>query len=72
MVDAKVYVIVVVPGAIPVATPDDEPMVPMAVLLLLHSPPGLASLKMNDEPTQMYGAPVIAAGGGLTVNSMVE
>ena len=63
---------VVVPAAMPVATPEDEPMVPTSVLLLLHAPPEDASVKMDDEPTQMYGVPEMAAGGGLTVNNIVE
>lgn len=62
----------VVPGATPVATPEDEPMVAIAILALLHKPPELASVNIEDVLTQIYGEPDITAGGGLTVNSMVE
>ena len=49
----------------PVRIPDDDPIVAIAVLLLLHVPPGVASLNTADElgPAQTTDGPVIAAGG---------
>ena len=58
------------PAETPVTTPVDEPTVVSAVLLLLHVPPPVASLKVAELPTQTTPAPVIAAGAGLTVSSV--
>jgi len=50
--------IVAVPCAIPVARPEDEPIVATLPLLLLHVPPVTASV--NDEVTPAHTAgPVI-------------
>jgi len=59
---------VVEPCAMPVTPPVKEPTVPMAVLLLLHVPPVLASLSVVVEATHTFVLPVIATGNGLTVS----
>lgn len=55
----------VVPVAIPVNTPEVLSMVPLAVELLLHVPPAVASVNVVDALTQTALAPPIAAGFGL-------
>lgn len=60
------------PPATPVTTPDAEPMVASAVLLLLHTPLGVPLLSVDVEPTQTLAVPVMAAGVGLTVIAKVE
>ena len=47
--------------------PDTAPTVPIAVLLLLHEPPVLASVSDIADATHTLVVPVIAAGKGLTV-----
>ena len=44
----------------------------IAVLLLLHVPPVIPSLKVVAMPAQMFDAPLIADGVGITVTVMVE
>ena len=56
----------VVPAAIPVITPLLLPIVPTAVLLLLHAPPAVASDKGVVPPTDTEVVPIIAAGVGNT------
>src|ERR1035437_9147041 len=63
-----VYAIVDVPAATPVTTPVPE-TVAFAVLLLLHTPPAVASLKVVVEPLQTLVAPAIAAGEGVIVTT---
>lgn len=58
---------VAVPDDTPVTTPLTEPTRAIAVLLLLHKPPLVASLSVVDAPTHMLVMPVMAAGNGLTV-----
>ena len=58
------------PGAIPVTTPEVEFTVAAAVLLLLHVPPDVASVKVVVRVAQRVLAPVTAAGVGLTVNGV--
>lgn len=53
--------IVTVPAAMPETRPVEEPMVAMAVLLLLHMPPPVASVSRVVVPTHKLEAPVIAA-----------
>src|SRR5664279_3662476 len=62
-----VYLIVAVPAATPVTTPPLT--VAIAALLVLHTPPGVASESVIDEPLQTAAAPVIAntVGAALTV-----
>src|ERR1035437_9634616 len=62
----RVYFIVDVPAATPVTTPAPE-TVTFVVLLLLHTPPAVASLKVVVEPLQTLVAPAIAAGKGFIV-----
>ena len=52
----------VVPEAIPVATPDAEPIVAIAVLLLLQMPPETASVKVPEAPAHTEEAPDMVAG----------
>jgi hypothetical protein len=54
----------------PVAIPD-EPIVATAVLLLLHTPPAVASDKVVVAATHTVVAPVIPAGKGLTEKEVV-
>ena len=58
---------VAVPGVTPSTTPDNEPTVAFA-LLLLQVPPVVGSLNDAVSPTQISGVPSIATGDGLTVN----
>jgi hypothetical protein len=66
----KVYVIVAVPGDLPVTNPVPEPIVATAVLLLAQVPPP-ASNKLVVWPTHTTGKPTIIEGNGLTVNVTV-
>jgi hypothetical protein len=66
----SVYVITVVPGAMPVTTPEVL-MVPMAVTLLAHAPPEVADVSVAEAPTQTDAGPVIAPGSELTVIVLV-
>jgi hypothetical protein len=59
-------VIIAVPAAMPLATPDDEPIVAMAVLPELQVPPP-PSLSKTDVPEQKLVIPEIGDGKGLTV-----
>ena len=56
-----------VPAAIPVKTPDDEPMVATSVLLLVHVPPAGVLLTVVVRPTHTLKVPVIVVGSALTV-----
>jgi hypothetical protein len=60
------YVIPAVPVDTPVTIPVVRPIVAF-VLLLLHEPPAMLSLKTVVKPMQTLGAPDIADGNGLTV-----
>jgi len=51
--------------------PDDEPIVPTVVLLLLHLPPAVALLSDVVAPVQTRGVPSIADGKALTVTITV-
>jgi hypothetical protein len=50
--------------------PEDEPMVAMAVLLLVQVPPP-ASVRVVVEPIQTVAVPLMAEGSGLTVTDFV-
>jgi hypothetical protein len=65
-----VYVTLVVPTLRPAKTPLVEPMVPTDVLLLLHVPPDVASLRVVVEPRQTVVEPVMACTW-LTVTTVV-
>jgi hypothetical protein len=67
----KVYIIVDVPGESPTATPEAVPIVAIPILLLLHFPPPVISLKEVALPAHTAVMPVIAAGAGLTVIVLV-
>jgi hypothetical protein len=65
----------VVPAVMPVAVPLPAPdgiMVATAVLVLVHVPPGVASLSPIVDPRHMDVNPCIAAGTGLTVTTAVS
>ena len=62
---------VAVPPDTPVSKPDEEPIVEITVLLLLHVPPVTASLKVVVKPAHTLDAPEIAIGEGLTVTVVV-
>ena len=59
------------PTAMPLTTPVPEPTVATAVLLLLHEPPGVPSIREVVKPTHTVDNPVIAIGAGFTVISFV-
>jgi hypothetical protein len=67
-----VYVIIVFPLDTPVTTPPAD-IVAAAVLLLVHTPPDVASVKVIVFPTHTPSSPPIAAtaGGGFTVTLAV-
>lgn len=67
----EVYVILVMPAATPVATPDVEPMVAKDGLLLTHVPPVGVLVSDVVAPTHMASVPAIALGNGLTVITFV-
>jgi hypothetical protein len=50
-----------VPMVIPVNTPEDDPMVPMAILETLHVPPVVASDSVVVPPGHTIVEPVMAA-----------
>ena len=58
---------VVVPGNTPVKVPEEEPIVTILVLALVHVPPPLASLSVWLVPAQVLVGPRTAVGKGLTV-----
>lgn len=64
----NVYVIVALPVAPAVTTPVAEPMPATEVALLVHVPPGVASVNPVELPEQSVSEPAMAAGKGLTVN----
>ena len=51
--------------------PEDTPTVATEVLLLIHVPPAVASLNVVDDPIHTDVVPVMAAGSGLTVTTLV-
>ena len=65
-----VYVIFAVPAPTPVTTPLPEPTVATPVLPLVHAPPP-ASLSVMVRPAHTGVFPVMAAGVGLTVITVV-
>ena len=62
-----VYVIVVVPGATPVTTPELRIVATPVLPDVQDKPPVVASVKVAVAPVQSIVAPVIASGKGLTV-----
>lgn len=61
------YVIADVPAFIPVTMPEAAPMVALVVELLVHRPPGSASLSVVVSPVHTFVLPVMSAGSGFTV-----
>ncbi len=59
------------PDAIPLTMPDEAPMVAIDVALLLHDPPVVVLDNVAVVPAQMLVGPVIGAGSGLTVITVV-
>lgn len=60
--------------AVPPATPDTmpvDPTVAVPVVLLLHIPPVVASVRFVVAPAQTEAVPPITAGKRLTVNGLV-
>ncbi len=66
-----VYVIVAVPAEIPVTTPVVLPTVATPGALLVHVPPGVASVNVIVEPTHTADGPAITAGNAFTVITLV-
>ena len=56
------------PDTVPVAAP----IVASVVLLLLQVPPAVASLSVAVSPAQIAAMPLIAAGSGFIVTTVVE
>ena len=67
----KAYTIVAVPAEAPVIIPVPEPAPATVVLLLLHVPPPLRSLRSVVAPAQTLSVPSIPVGVGSTVTVMV-
>lgn len=67
---SNVYVMIDVPAAPVVTTPDDDPMTATLVLPLSQLPPP-ASVNVDTEPGQRLVTPEIEDGSGLTVNVVV-
>lgn len=63
--------IMVVPAAIPATMPVSEPIVAVAVVLLLQVPAPLASLRADVLPVQTVVVPVIGDGTGTTFTVVV-
>ena len=71
-VEDAVYVIIAVPpGAIPVTIPVNKVTGAIAELLLLHVPPPIGLLNVDDCPTHMEVLPAIIPGIGLTIIVLV-
>ena len=62
---------VVVPGLIPVTIPVVAPTDAMAGLLLLHIPPGSASLSVVVEPAHRLALPVMGEVPGMAFTVIV-
>ncbi len=70
---ATVYVMVAVPTAIPVTTPEEAFTLAIKVLLLLHVPPVMESVSVVDAPKHTCVLPKIAGitGTETTVSGIV-
>ena len=60
-----------VPSAMPVTIPEPVPTVAIALLLLLHEPPGVISINVIVLPIHTLPGPVIGAGTVFTVTVAV-
>jgi len=67
VVAVSVYVIVAEPVATPVTAPVTEVTEAVVGRLLLHVPPGVASVSIIVWPWHTVGLPMIVAGKGFTV-----
>ena len=67
---ALIVTVVDAPTDPPVTIPE-VPMAAIELLLLLHTIPGVMSLKVVVPPEQTFIVPVIVAGIGLTVKAVV-
>ena len=66
-----VMVVVLVTETLPAVTiPESVPIVATSVLLLLHVPPAVPSLRILVSPEQIVVLPVIARGSGFTVTDI--
>jgi hypothetical protein len=61
------YEMVLVPLVMPVTTPVEAPMVATAGVVLDHTPPGVALLRVPGVPTHTIPLPVIGAGAGVAI-----
>ena len=59
------------PPATPVTIPEEEPTVAIVISPLLHVPPPETSDNVMNWPTHTEFGPVIFAGNGLTVTTVV-
>lgn len=59
------------PPDIPAIEPEPGTAVATAVLLLVHVPPVMASLRMMVKPWQTFATPIIAEGVGRTVTVVI-
>jgi hypothetical protein len=59
------------PAAMPLTTPDEEPTVAVPGALLVHTPPGVASLSAVVSPMHTCKTPVIGKGEPVTQNGVV-
>jgi len=66
------YVIVAVPAAPGVTTPELEPIDATPGLPLVQIPPGVPSVRFSEPVRHTGELPDIAEGGGLTVTTCVE
>jgi hypothetical protein len=64
-----VYVIAAVPALTPTTTPSDDPIVALAVVLLVHVPPADELVKVVEAPLQTVVLPPMAGGNALTVTA---
>ena len=69
---SSVYEIMVVPAAIGMTAPVNEPTVATVVVVLLHVPPGVEEERETTELTQDAKGPIGVAGSGLTVIERTE
>jgi hypothetical protein len=67
-----VYVMVVVPAATLLTTPEPSPIVATAGVLLIQVPLATACVSVVLPPTHTELAPPIGAGAGVTVTTLVE
>jgi hypothetical protein len=67
--EPTLYVMRVVPAAMPVTSPVVELIVALAGELLAHVPPAVASVSVTVAPAHTVNVPAIAAGAALTLTT---